>query len=178
MNNNLEPIQRKHNKKNESNKPHVDVEEKIQLGHHTTSSLPNNRLHQTSHAFIFAGFWRRAIALSIDVCVVVASMLFIIVTALLLQMPLLTFLVLPFTWLYFTLMEKSERQGTFGKRAMRIKVVDKSGNKIGFKTANIRYFGKLISGFILYFGFFMAGFTKNKQALHDIMANIYVVRGE
>jgi uncharacterized RDD family membrane protein YckC len=48
------------------------------------------------------------------------------------------------------------------------------GNKISFGRATGRYFGKLLSAFILLIGYIMAGFTEKKQALHDIIAGTLV----
>ena len=79
------------------------------------------------------------------------------------------------SWLYFALMESSSKQGTIGKLAVGIKVTDYDGNKISFIRATGRYFGKIISSFILGIGFLMAGFTERKQALHDYLASTYVV---
>jgi uncharacterized RDD family membrane protein YckC len=78
-------------------------------------------------------------------------------------------------WLYFALMESSAKGGTLGKMALGIKVTDTKGNRVTFGRATGRYFGKIISGVILYIGFIMAGFTQQKQALHDIMAGCLVV---
>ncbi len=78
-------------------------------------------------------------------------------------------------WLYYALMECSRMQGTLGKMALGIKVTDLSGNRISFGRATGRHFGKIISGLILCIGFLMAGFTQQKQALHDIMARCLVV---
>ena len=78
-------------------------------------------------------------------------------------------------WLYFALMESSGKGATLGKMALGIKVTDLNGNGISFGTATGRFFGKMISGVILYIGFIMAGFTEKKQALHDIMAGCLVV---
>ncbi len=78
-------------------------------------------------------------------------------------------------WLYYALMESSVNQGTLGKMALGIKVTDLEGNKISFGKATGRYFGKIVSGMIMYIGFIMAGFTEKKQALHDIMAGCLVV---
>lgn len=79
-------------------------------------------------------------------------------------------------WLYFSLMESSKFQATVGKIALNIKVVDYEGKKISFKLATIRYFSKLLSALILFIGFFMAGFTKRKQALHDLIAKTTVIK--
>ena len=60
--------------------------------------------------------------------------------------------------------------------ALGLKVTDMEGNRISFGRATGRYFGKIISGMILYIGYIIAGFTEKKQALHDIMANCLVTR--
>lgn len=78
-------------------------------------------------------------------------------------------------WLYYALMESSKKQATLGKMAMGIKVVGENGGRITFARATGRTFAKYISYAILYFGTYMAGFTKKRQALHDIMATTYVV---
>jgi uncharacterized RDD family membrane protein YckC len=78
-------------------------------------------------------------------------------------------------WLYFALMESSSRGATLGKMALGIRVTDLSGNRVSFGRATGRYFGKIVSGLILYIGFIMAGFTQQKQALHDIMAGCLVI---
>lgn len=79
-------------------------------------------------------------------------------------------------WLYFALMESSKHQGTVGKLLLKIKVTDTGGNRINFARATGRYFAKIISGMILMIGYIMAGFTERKQALHDILANCYVIK--
>jgi len=81
-------------------------------------------------------------------------------------------------WLYYALMESSSKQATLGKMALGIKVVDLNGDRVTFGKATGRYFGKIISGLILYIGFFMAGWTSKKQALHDIMAGCLVINQE
>ncbi|MHC1703852.1 MAG: RDD family protein [Tenuifilaceae bacterium] len=77
-------------------------------------------------------------------------------------------------WLYYSLMESSKFQATIGKIAIGIIVTDMEGNRISFGRATGRYFGKIISGIILYVGFMMAGFTEKKQGLHDILAGTLV----
>lgn len=78
-------------------------------------------------------------------------------------------------WLYFALFESSAKQATFGKMIVGIKVTDLQGNKISFGRATGRYFGKILSGFILGIGYLMAAFTERKQALHDILSSCLVV---
>jgi len=79
-------------------------------------------------------------------------------------------------WLYYSLMESSERQATLGKMAVGIKVTDMNGNRISFLNATGRYFGTILSGLILGIGYIMIIFTEKKQGLHDIMAGTLVVR--
>ena len=79
-------------------------------------------------------------------------------------------------WLYFSLMESSKTQATLGKMALNLKVTDLEGNRISFGRATGRYFGKIVSGMILYIGYILAGLTEKKQALHDMMAGCLVVR--
>lgn len=80
------------------------------------------------------------------------------------------------SWLYFALMESSEKQATVGKMALGLKVVDMYGEKLTFLRATGRHFAKIISGIILCIGYIMVGFTEKKQALHDIIASALVVK--
>jgi uncharacterized RDD family membrane protein YckC len=79
-------------------------------------------------------------------------------------------------WLYFALFESSAMQATPGKMMLGLRVTDLNGQKISFARATGRYFGKILSALILLIGYFMAGFTERKQALHDLMASTLVVR--
>jgi uncharacterized RDD family membrane protein YckC len=79
-------------------------------------------------------------------------------------------------WLYYSLLESSAWQGTLGKKALGLEVTDLDGNRISFGRATGRFFAKIISTFILFIGYIMAGFTEKKQALHDILAGTLVIR--
>jgi uncharacterized RDD family membrane protein YckC len=80
-------------------------------------------------------------------------------------------------WLYFAKMESSERQATFGKKAVGIYVTDVNGQRLSFGRASGRFFGKIVTGMIpLGIGWIMAGFTAKKQALHDMIAGTLVWR--
>ncbi len=148
----------------------------------------------------YAGFWRRFVAHLIDQILVgvVAFMLFIpglavfgiglgagmmeespgaigfILAAIAAYLAAIVLIVV-LQWLYFALMESSGKQATLGKLALGIVVTDLSGQRISFGRATGRYFGKIVSGMILYIGFIMAAFTDRKQALHDVMASTLVV---
>jgi uncharacterized RDD family membrane protein YckC len=79
------------------------------------------------------------------------------------------------TWLYFALMESSERGATFGKRAMGLRVVTDQGQRLTFGHATGRFFAKLVSALVLGIGFLMVAFTERKRGLHDMMAGTLVV---
>jgi uncharacterized RDD family membrane protein YckC len=79
-------------------------------------------------------------------------------------------------WLYYGLMESSNSQATLGKMALGIKVTNLQGGKMSFGQASGRYIGMIVSGLICCIGFMMAGWTSQKQALHDMMAGTLVVR--
>ena len=126
----------------------------------------------------YAGFWLRFLAFVID------SLIFAIAGIILgffvgqtggstksLDMP---FFII--SWLYYALMESSHKRATLGKIVLGISVTDLSGHRISFGRATGRYFGKIISGIILSFGYIMAAFTTKKQALHDIMASTLVIK--
>ncbi len=147
----------------------------------------------------YAGFWKRFFAYIIDKLIISFASLIILIPffiimgigvfaeqefdspselgfffALLSAYAFAIFLIVIAEWLYFALME-SRKGATLGKIALGIMVTDMNGNLISFGRATGRYFGKILSGLILYIGFIMAGFTQQKQALHDIMAGTLVV---
>lgn len=81
-----------------------------------------------------------------------------------------------FGWLYFALLESSDRGATVGKRMLHLRVVDDRGARISFLRATGRYFAKFISAIVLMIGFIMVALTDRKRALHDIIAGTLVVR--
>lgn len=124
----------------------------------------------------YAGFWKRFGAYIIDAIIIGAANGVIttvvsnsIVTA-------ITGIVISAG--YFIYLESSEKQATVGKMVLGMKVVDMDGNRIAPEKAAIRYLGKILSAVILLIGYFMAGFTEKKQALHDILAKTLVVNAD
>ncbi|KZE73416.1 hypothetical protein AV654_32590 [Paenibacillus elgii] len=88
-----------------------------------------------------------------------------------------TMLVYPLVfWLYYALSESSLWMSTLGKKLLGIQVVDYSFERISFSRATARFFSKFVSVFIMYIGFIMVAFTKNKQGLHDIISGCYVIK--
>lgn len=65
---------------------------------------------------------------------------------------------------------------TPGKMALGLKVVRPDGSGLSAGRAIGRYFGKLLSGMILYIGYIMAGFDVQKRALHDMICDTRVIK--
>ncbi|MMZ67323.1 RDD family protein [compost metagenome] len=77
--------------------------------------------------------------------------------------------------LYFSLMESSKYQATLGKMLLGIVVVNRNYERLTYGKALVRYLGRLLSALTFGIGYIMAAFTKNKQALHDLVADTYVL---
>ena len=129
----------------------------------------------------YAGFWKRAIAATIDSVILfvvgtVVGIFIIMITGSSEGLQIINNLLGAIIgWLYFALQESSPKQATIGKATIGIIVTDSSGKRLSFYRASGRHFGKLVSTITLGFGFLMASFTKRKQALHDIMFDCLVV---
>ena len=132
----------------------------------------------------YGGFWIRLVAYIID-----AILLTLVVGGLGLilgfnlmetdwerQDPLVNLLSFVAGWLYFALMESSERGATVGKMALGLRVVTSNGQRLSFMNATGRYFAKIISAIILGIGFLMIAFTDKKRGLHDMIASTLVIK--
>jgi len=131
---------------------------------------------------VYAGFWRRFIAFVVDICLCNIAIFVIVLFLAFVGLIKPTDADAKFSgigilvgWLFFAGLESSGRQDTWGKRAMGIIVTDMQGNRISFGRATGRFFGKYLSALLLLIGYIMAGVTKKKQALHDIIASCVVI---
>jgi uncharacterized RDD family membrane protein YckC len=148
----------------------------------------------------YAGFWRRFVAIFIDI-IIIGALQFVVIAPILAAigigvsnssamdtadpMAMVATIAAVFSTvgiigqvvqiLYFTLMESSKYQATIGKLALGLIVTDMNGGKLDFVKALIRNVSKIVSGIILAIGYIMAAFTEKKQALHDIIAGTLVV---
>jgi uncharacterized RDD family membrane protein YckC len=131
----------------------------------------------------YAGFWWRALAAVLDwilLTVIEGIVAFAIGMEAMLregfssQGPVATYTAI-IGILYFPLMECSRLRGTLGKLACGLMVVDEDGRQIGFARAFGRNLGKIVS-VLIGVGFLMAGWTRRKQALHDMMAGCLVLK--
>ncbi len=145
----------------------------------------------------YAGFWKRFAAHLIDQLILGVVAIIVLIPALLMlglgvsniddqemasgviaaflgiYLMFIVFL-LAIQWLYYALME-SKKGATLGKMAIGIVVTDMNGSRISFGRASGRYFAKIISSLTLGIGYIIAGFTQQKQALHDIIAGCLVI---
>ncbi len=80
------------------------------------------------------------------------------------------------TMAYFVYFETSDKQATIGKSVMGLKVIKQDGTKLTTGDAVVRYLGKILSAFIFMIGFIMVIFDDQKRALHDRIANTFVVK--
>lgn len=148
----------------------------------------------------YAGFWIRFLAHCIDQIVIsVVSFVFVIIGIVFSAGSIMSFadledpdpavilsliggwiifglIITILQWLYYAFMESSASRGTLGKMALGLQVVGHNGETITFARATGRYAAKILSGMILMIGYIMAGFTAKKQALHDMLADTYVVK--
>jgi uncharacterized RDD family membrane protein YckC len=78
-------------------------------------------------------------------------------------------------WLYFALLESSERKATLGKMIFQIEVVDDDFQQLTFGEATARYFSKILSSLSV-IGYLMPIWSDRKKALHDMLCKTVVVR--
>lgn len=84
--------------------------------------------------------------------------------------------VIAFWWLYFTISETSNSQATYGKKMLKLKVVDTNGNRLDSKKASLRFFSKLLSGWILGIVFLLAIPSSKNQTIYDYLIGTYVIK--
>jgi uncharacterized RDD family membrane protein YckC len=65
---------------------------------------------------------------------------------------------------------------TPGKMALGVRIISANGEPISGGQAVGRYFAQILSALILGFGFWMIGWTKKKQGLHDMLAGTVVIK--
>ena len=79
-------------------------------------------------------------------------------------------------WIIYSIaMDCSEHQGTYGKKLLKIKVVNEKGERLNFEEAFKRNTSKVISSFVFNMGFFWMFLDPKKQTWHDKIAATFVV---
>ena len=129
----------------------------------------------------FGGFWIRALGVLAD-----SAIVFLVITLLIAAvaryfgeaaMPAAVLAACLFAFLYWPALHASPLQATLGKAMLRLRVTGYQGERISFLRAVGRELAKLLSAGVALIGYFMASFTARNQALHDLFASTYVVRG-
>ncbi len=142
-----------------------------------------------------AGFWKRAIAYVIDYMILsISSWIITVILTLVLigglaatdfngqnstgvMIGFIAMYVVVFAlWIgYYAAFESSKSQATPGKLVLGLVVTDLQGERISMGRGIGRNLAKILSAIPLLIGFFLAGFTARKQALHDLMGGTLVV---
>lgn len=135
----------------------------------------------------YAGFWIRYAAGFLDgiittVIAVAVSMVFFLLAPFsvddeLSNGSLIVFLLLFWGAIFgYFIIFTYKKGATLGKMAVGIKVVSADDRRLSLGKVFLREtVGKILSYVTLYIGYIMAGFTEKKQALHDKIAQTYVV---
>ncbi len=77
--------------------------------------------------------------------------------------------------LYYTIFH-GRWGATIGKMACGLRVVTAEGDPISYMRAFGRFWAFMLSGLILYIGYFMAGFDDEKRSLHDRICSTRVIK--
>jgi uncharacterized RDD family membrane protein YckC len=148
----------------------------------------------TSESFEYAGFWLRVWAGAIDVVIECVGALVLTIgldfalsrfgrmvgfspfdSKVAVGMSFIVILAVG-SWLYCAFTESSKWRATLGKRLLGLQVVTADGERTSFGQATVRHLMKFLSLFILMIGFLMSGWTKRRQALHDMPCDCLVIR--
>jgi uncharacterized RDD family membrane protein YckC len=146
----------------------------------------------------FAGFWSRAAARIIDLAIIIAVFNLIYLAdrlgadaglwksmglnegvlagaGLSMTNVLRGFFFLTFPIFYYVYLHGTYGQ-TFGKMAMKIKVVNEDGTPLDYRKAFLRWLGYFLCDLTFYIGYLWAAFDHRKQGLHDKVCRTVVVR--
>ena len=117
---------------------------------------------------IYAGFWRRFVAIFIDAVILT-------IPSLVINQIVPYAGALLFGFIYYPLFISSPLQATPGKAIMGVAVIDENGQTLTLKAAIIRYACSFLSGLCLGLGYFMSLFTVKRQTFHDMVAASVVI---
>ncbi len=134
----------------------------------------------------YAGFWLRYLAFVVDIVIlfIVVNLIRIIffkfVFAEIYGQPIGPIILFQVTillvYLGYFIIFTYKQQATIGKKLLGLRVVAEDGSRLSLGKIIFREtIGKILSLVILGIGYFMAGFTVKKQALHDKMVGSVVI---
>jgi uncharacterized RDD family membrane protein YckC len=76
---------------------------------------------------------------------------------------------------YYAFTESSDKQATFGKRILNLKVINEKGYALTFKQAYWHFTLQIVSVLPLGFGIWAIATEKKKQGWHDMIIGSYVI---
>ena len=146
----------------------------------------------------YAGFWSRAAARIIDLLIIIAAfnLIYLVDTlgadaglwtgmglgegsppggAFSMANVLRGLFFLTFPVFYYVYLHAVYGQ-TFGKMALRIRVVNEHGTPLDYRKAFLRWLGYFLCDLTFYVGYVWAAFDPRKQGLHDKVCKTVVVR--
>ncbi|MES2477932.1 MAG: RDD family protein [Bacteroidota bacterium] len=82
------------------------------------------------------------------------------------------------TIFYSAYFYSSEKQATWGKQALNIKVTALNGERVSFINAVVRCIAEYLSFIILFIGYLMMLWDDKNQTLHDKIAGTVVVKSK
>lgn len=125
----------------------------------------------------YQGFWIRFLAYAILDTLIIGIPLYLLQLGLIYAtgMQSMYYLVVLLQAIIMIYMD-GVKGGTPGKLILGMRIVNDKGEYIGIPMAILRYIGKIVSGMILFIGYFMIGWDEKKQGLHDKIAQTYVVK--
>ncbi len=110
-----------------------------------------------------AGFWIRLAATALDAVLLVWILMF-------------TYQYFLFVWLAYHIAMWSWKGTTVGGIICKIKVVRLDGSPVNWGVSLVRSLASFFSLVVLGVGFFWAGWTRNRQSWHDLIAGTVIVR--
>ncbi|RJP23969.1 MAG: RDD family protein [Deltaproteobacteria bacterium] len=155
-----------------------------------------DRQEQTPEHPPYAGFWSRAAARIIDLVLIIAvfNVIYLIdrlgadsglwtgsglgegeAGGFSMANVLRGFFFLSFPIFYYVYLHGTCGQ-TFGKMAMKIKVVNEDGTPLDARKAFLRWLGYFLCDLTFHIGYIWAAFDSRKQGLHDKVCKTLVVR--
>jgi uncharacterized RDD family membrane protein YckC len=146
----------------------------------------------------YAGFWSRAAARIIDLVIIIAAFNLIYLldklgadaglwtgmglgegtqtgTGFSLANVLRGLFFLAFPVFYYVYLHGTYGQ-TFGKMALKIKVLNEDGTPLDYRKSFLRWLGYFLCDLTFYIGYLWAAFDRHKQGLHDKVCKTIVVR--
>ena len=121
-----------------------------------------------------AGFWRRVGATLLDMVIIVVIMVGTHTVVIMVGTHTVV-LFLP-VWLAYHVGMWNWKGTTIGGMVFGLRVVRLSGQPLNFTVALVRGLFSILSALVMGLGFFWAGWTKDKQSWHDLIAGTTIVK--